>query len=200
MATRTIHPLPKRPSFASVPAASSSSQRHSQQPQQHAHPTSTATHPQSSIARGQSETSAASPSTPVASVSTPLTTTAHITQPFSQIPQSSSKRICLPPPLTENTALLGSQISLDSSFHISSATYTGTPIDCERFREHIISQWKEGPSVLDHYLIDYGQVDEQVTLYRYEDILCDTDDFSKDFSMNLGESNVCTADILLKHA
>jgi hypothetical protein len=178
MTTRTFHPLPKRPSFA-VPAAGAGSQRHSQQQQQHGHTASTSTHtqPSTATARGQSATAAASSPT---SVTTPVAQSTTLVQ----LPPL--KPIALPPALTESTSLLGSRIELDASFHISCATYSGTVLACERFREYIRSTWKRGSDVLEQYIFDFGQVEGQISLYRYEDILCDTEEFSS-FGMSLRE-------------
>jgi mediator of RNA polymerase II transcription subunit 13 len=193
MTTRTFHPLPKRPTFASVPASSgSSSQRHGHS-HQHGHAG------QSTGARGPSVTV----STPPAQMTTPTTTPTAVTptptptpgpaaapapQTGVQSQQTPLKPIPLPPQLTESSSLLGAQIQLDTNYHISCTTYSGSTLACERLRQHIISTWSDNTPTLEPYLFDHGQIEGQITVYKYEDILCDSEDFAQ-LGMNLGESN-----------
>lgn len=186
MATRTFHPLPKRPSFASVPGSGSGagsgagSQRHSHQ-QHHVQVSSPSTH-----SRGQPSTASTSP--PQIATPTPPAAPAPAASPVSNpsVQQVPFKPATLPPALTETSSLLGSRIDLDRSFNISCAVYTGSILACERFREHIISTWNNSSAVLDHYLIDFGRVQGQITLYKYEDVLCDAEEFSQ-FDLTLCE-------------
>jgi len=190
MATRTFHPLPKRPSFASVPSTSgtgTSSQRHG-----HSHQHN---HGQSSGTRGPSATVSTPPAqmptptaTPAAAATpaTPTPTPAPAPQPVVQHQAPPLKPVSLPPPLLESSSLLGAQIQLDASYHLSCTTYSGSTLACERLREHIISTWKDNTPTLEPFLFDIGHVEGQITIYKYEDVLCDSEDFSN-FGMNLGE-------------
>jgi hypothetical protein len=202
MSSRTIHPLPKRPTFASVPSSSNTTAQRSsnhqlqQQQQNQGHVSQSLSHPPGT--KGVSEASSISP----ALSSTSNLPSSAVALPKPQTPPQVQqpipyKPVSLPPLLSGKTSLLGSKITLDSSFHVSYATYTGTSLACERFREYVLSTWQDDSDVLCRYLFDFGHTDGQISLFKYEDIINDAEDLTQ-FGLTLSECLLCC--ILLRVA